>query len=261
MRQMSERLDRLMRERFGAEFGLPDDFFEMPRAMRLPPPLPLPRLAPQPSGGNPEVPRLGVRLGKPSDALVEQLDLPNDQGLVLEEVGPNSPAAKAGWRRFDILLELDGKAVPRDLAAFRKQVNTLAANTPVEAVVMRKGLKQTIKGLQLPEAKPEVVERVAPAPAPLPRLQVPFDMPLRFPDGEGVFNTSMTRIVQNGDTFTAEQRVDGVRYQVQGKRTADGPVLEKVEIQRDGKSSSYENLMEVPETDRPRVEKLLRSIR
>src|SRR5262249_44721292 len=55
--------------------------------------------------------RLGVQLRKPSAALADQLDLPKGQGMVVEEVGPNSPAAKAGVKANDILLELDGKAV------------------------------------------------------------------------------------------------------------------------------------------------------
>ncbi len=97
--------------------------------------------------------RLGARIDKPSDALVDQLDLPKRQGVVIEEVTPDSAAAKAGLKANDILLELDGKTVPNEPQEVAKMIDGIKANTPIEAVVMRKGKKETIKGLSLPEAK------------------------------------------------------------------------------------------------------------
>src|SRR5262249_33514205 len=65
--------------------------------------------------GQQQEPRLGVRLDKPSATLVDQLDLPKGQGLILEEVVNNSAASKAGLKPHDILLEFDGKPVPNDV--------------------------------------------------------------------------------------------------------------------------------------------------
>src|SRR5262245_31063285 len=59
--------------------------------------------------------RLGARLEAPPAALADQLDLPRGQGLLLTEVESDSAAAKAGLKRNDVLLELDGKPVPRDV--------------------------------------------------------------------------------------------------------------------------------------------------
>ncbi|HKI30508.1 MAG TPA: M56 family metallopeptidase [Gemmataceae bacterium] len=97
--------------------------------------------------------RLGAHVEKPSDALVDQLDLPKGQGMVIEAVEPNSAAAKAGLKANDILLELNGKSVPNDPRELARLIDDVKANTPVDAVVMRKGKKETIKGLSLPEAK------------------------------------------------------------------------------------------------------------
>ena len=47
-------------------------------------------------GPRPGALRLGVVVSQPSAALADQLDLPKGRGLVLEQVVPNSPAAKAG---------------------------------------------------------------------------------------------------------------------------------------------------------------------
>jgi beta-lactamase regulating signal transducer with metallopeptidase domain len=99
--------------------------------------------------------RLGVQVKKPSADLADQLDLPKDQGLVIGEVGKGSPAAKAGLKTSDILLELAGKPVPSDPMAFAKWVRELKADEEVSAVVLRKGHKEKITGIKLPEAKKE----------------------------------------------------------------------------------------------------------
>jgi S1-C subfamily serine protease len=90
-----------------------------------------------------------VQASEPSAALVDQLDLPRGQGMLLQEVGANSPAGKAGLKLHDILLEVDGKAVPNDRAQFSKLLEGIAADRKVDVVVMRKGKKETLKGLVL----------------------------------------------------------------------------------------------------------------
>jgi S1-C subfamily serine protease len=64
-----------------------------------------------------------------------------------------SAAAAAGLKPHDILLEFAGKPVPADGPAFVKMVQEVKPGTPVEATVLRKGRKETIKGLTLPEGK------------------------------------------------------------------------------------------------------------
>jgi Zn-dependent protease with chaperone function len=103
--------------------------------------------------------RLGTLVKTPEPALVAQLDLPKDQGLVLAEIGPNSPAAKAGLKRHDVLLELNGKPVSSKVEDFARQLAEVKPATPVDAVVLRKGKKETVKGLTLPEARPETPRR------------------------------------------------------------------------------------------------------
>jgi beta-lactamase regulating signal transducer with metallopeptidase domain len=97
--------------------------------------------------------RLGVRVSIPTATLIEQLDLPKDEGLVIDHVQANSAAAKAGIKAHDILLELKGKAVSNNVQDLLKTLKEIKANTPVDVVVMRKGKRETIKGISLPEAK------------------------------------------------------------------------------------------------------------
>jgi C-terminal processing protease CtpA/Prc len=104
-------------------------------------------------GYHPQEGRLGVRVQKPSATLAEQLDLPKGQGLVIEQVTADSAASKAGLKPHDILLEIGGKAVPDNPAELSNKVlSDIKADTKVNVVVLRKGKKETIKGLNLPEA-------------------------------------------------------------------------------------------------------------
>jgi beta-lactamase regulating signal transducer with metallopeptidase domain len=152
-----------------------------------------------PFGGatRPDEGRLGVLTEKPGATLVEQLDLPRDQGLVLAEVKADSAAAKAGLKAHDILLEWAGKPVPSDAREFKKMVDEVKANAPVDVVVLRKGRKETIKGVALPEAKPE-------KPA-LPGFQFPNlpNFPAGLPGAALGGNGGLTAVFRNGDQFTA----------------------------------------------------------
>src|SRR2546427_795221 len=64
------------------------------------------------SGGPAIDERLGAMMELPNPTLIEQLDLPKEQGMVLCDVLADSAAAKAGLKPHDILLELNGQPVP-----------------------------------------------------------------------------------------------------------------------------------------------------
>lgn len=99
--------------------------------------------------------RLGAMMEVPNPTLIDQLDLPKEQGMIVNDVLPESAAAKVGMKPHDILLELDGKPVSSKIEDFAKQVSEIKPNTPVDAVVMRKGRKETLKGMSLPESVAE----------------------------------------------------------------------------------------------------------
>jgi beta-lactamase regulating signal transducer with metallopeptidase domain len=106
--------------------------------------------------------RLGVMVEPPSPVLADQLDLPKGQGLVIAQVLPDSAAAKAGLKSHDILLKFNGKDVPSDAAEFARMLQEIKADTPVTAIVKRKGKEETIKKVSLPEARPEIRQRRRP---------------------------------------------------------------------------------------------------
>jgi C-terminal processing protease CtpA/Prc len=114
----------------------------------------------------PQQPRLGVLVDPPGEAMAEQLGLEKGKGVVVTDVLPDSAAAKAGLKKYDVLVEFNGKPVPASREGFAALVQEAKGKTPVEVEVIRKGKKETIKDVTLPEAP---AARPAPAPLPVPR--------------------------------------------------------------------------------------------
>jgi beta-lactamase regulating signal transducer with metallopeptidase domain len=198
--------------------------------------------------------RLGAQVTVPSATLIEQLDLPKGQGLVLEEVGPNSPAARAGLKAHDILLEVNGKSVPSKVDEFRKQLAEIKAKTPVDAVVLRKGKKETVKGLTLPEAEPAVApgRRGENRLAPLPRRGVvPRNVPPAARAGVTIRST------QTGDEFTTIRTDANSTITVTGTVKGREKTIKEIRIKAGGKTTTYDSVDKVPAEYRDIVKQLV----
>jgi S1-C subfamily serine protease len=85
-------------------------------------------------------------------------------------VVPNSVAEKAGIKTHDIILEFAGKPVGGDLEEFTRRVNEVKTGEKVDLVVLRKGKKVEVKGVELPEVQLRPVRPVLPN----PRLDLPL---------------------------------------------------------------------------------------
>jgi hypothetical protein len=227
--------------------------------------------------------RLGARVDQPSAVLTDQLDLPKGQGMVIEDVVSDSAAAKAGIKSHDILLELNGKPVPSDPREFMKEVHELKADTPMEAVVLRKGKRETIKGLSLPEARAGAEfgfpqggfqgfqgRAVAPAPPQLPGFQAggapanPFPGGAGFPGGPG-FQAApggarggvMTTIFRSGDRFTGRHQEGSLVITVTGTVSGGKAAVRGIQVQDGRETNRYESVDKVPEEYRDKVKELV----
>ncbi len=209
--------------------------------------------------------RLGVFVDPPADALREQLDLPSGQGLVVRQVLPDSAAAKAGLRAHDLLLEFDGKPVPNRVEEFTRLVAAVKPDTTVEVVVMRKGKKETIKDVKLPEAKalasgfpqagfPGGGQPPAGFAPPVAGFQLPGGLP---PPVIGGPASVVTTLVRTQDQFTVRHQEGGVTFTLMGK-TADGKsTVNQIHVQEGFKSERYESVDKVPEKYRNKVKNLI----
>ena len=101
--------------------------------------------------------KLGVMsIGKVSDQQRAELKLPEGQGLRIGRVVSDSRAAQGGLKGGDILVEMDGKPVPATAAEFSTFLGGLKdpeKERTIDIVVIRKGMKETLRGVELPRAR------------------------------------------------------------------------------------------------------------
>jgi membrane-associated protease RseP (regulator of RpoE activity) len=118
-------------------------------------PIPLPKRKAAPKKEEPkELPKaeapkaarpwLGVQPEELSDEVRAQLDLEDGVGLLVSEVLENSPAQKAGLKKNDILLKIDGKSV-RGEEALAKFIQTAKVGQETTLTILRKGKEQSLK--------------------------------------------------------------------------------------------------------------------
>jgi hypothetical protein len=86
---------------------------------------------------------LGVGLSEPDEALVSQLGLKDGAGLVVTYVAEDSPAAKAGLQKNDILLELEGQTLVLP-AQLQKLVQARKEGSKVTLKLLRGGKRESV---------------------------------------------------------------------------------------------------------------------
>jgi hypothetical protein len=240
--------------------------------------------------------RLGASLSKPGATLIDQLDLPEGQGQVVDAVRAASAAAVAGLKVHDILLELDGKPVSSEPEEFATQLAALTANKAIDAVVLRRGKRETLKDLRLPEVKGA---RPAPTPDPVPGANgfavpprtpgvfgrgfggaaralgglqqvAPGESPARPRTGGGnpviLFNADrstagsaavLTTTFRTGDRFTSRHEEGSLVITLTGKLERGKAKVGEIQVQVGRETNRYDALETVPEAYRDKARHLL----
>ena len=85
---------------------------------------------------------MGVAVSEASEALISQLGLPPGVGLEVTYVASNSPAAKAGLEKNDVLTKLEDQSLVLP-AQFRKLVQVRKEGDKVKLAYYRHGKEQT----------------------------------------------------------------------------------------------------------------------
>lgn len=86
---------------------------------------------------------LGVMIQPVNQSLAEQFHVKTNQGVLITQVQPRSPAAKAGLKVGDLILDFAGKAVssPREL---QRMVEMSKANATEQLTILRNGKRVTL---------------------------------------------------------------------------------------------------------------------
>jgi serine protease Do len=105
--------------------------------------------------------RLGIRFVEIGDQLADYFGLTAEEGVLVTSVEADTPAAKAGVKAGDVVLEFDGKPV-RDGGQLRKRVREAEGGVPVTMKLHRDGRAVDVEvTLPAPE-KPKKIRRHAP---------------------------------------------------------------------------------------------------
>ncbi len=90
-----------------------------------------------------EVAWLGVSTEEAPEALISQLALESGEGLVVIYVAADSPAAKAGIEKYDVLVELGDQLLVHP-AQLRKLIQAKKEGDGIQLSLYRRGKKQTV---------------------------------------------------------------------------------------------------------------------
>jgi serine protease Do len=128
---------------------------------------------------------LGVGVVELTDDRVKALNLKDDQGLEVKHINENSPAARAGIKENDVILEVNGKGI-EGIDQFQSLIGTTSPGTKVSLTIWRNGAKQTVSatldsrpGNFFPFGGPDFPDGALPPAPPMP--PVPFNGGNPFP--------------------------------------------------------------------------------
>jgi Do/DeqQ family serine protease len=88
---------------------------------------------------------LGVKIGELTPESASSLSVKSTVGAIVGEVVPNGPALKAGLRKDDVILELNGK--PVDARSLRLAIGSTPPGTRVDLKVSRSGAERNVNVL------------------------------------------------------------------------------------------------------------------
>jgi serine protease Do len=103
---------------------------------------------------------LGVTIQELTPELSEKFGLQRSQGALVGDVAAGSPAAKAGIKRGDIILEFNGKKV-KDVGGLKNMVAKAEIGSELSVTILREGRKQALK-MVIKELPKEFAEKSGP---------------------------------------------------------------------------------------------------
>ena len=87
---------------------------------------------------------LGVVIQDMDEDLAKSFGLEKSRGALVSDVADKSPAAEAGLRQGDVIVEMDGMEVT-DVSTLRNKVAMIAPGTKIDLLVIRDGAKKTVE--------------------------------------------------------------------------------------------------------------------
>ena len=187
--------------------------------------------------------RLGVSLSTVPESLLDQLDLPKNQCLLVTAVAPGSVAEKVGLKKNDVLLTFAGREITADATRFADQIAKQKGGEKFDIVVLRKGKKEAIKGVELAEVKQDR------------RVEIELSRGPRI-------DFEQMQVQASPEGFKIEATKGDVKYLIEGKRDGGKSVVSSIVIASGKGKEGYKSLSDLPDGEhRAAVQQLLGSVR
>ena len=201
---------------------------------------------------------IGIMLGDLPELARQQLQL--EHGLVVEDVVPDSPAAKAEIKRFDVLVQAGDKPL-HEPADILKAVEA-AKESELPVVLIRTGDRLTLKVTPTKRPQPQAQQASpgeAAAPSDLRKLSLKkleeALAELKAEGGEQQLGLYFARPAVVSARYKPAELPKNMTISV----TKEGDAPAKVHVKRDDKewTTTVDKLQELPEDVRSQVEQLL----
>lgn len=206
--------------------------------------------------------RFGTVVSPVTEELAEQFELKKGQGVIVREVVPGTAAEKAGVKKNDVIVQFAGNEVGGDAAKFAELVGKTKPGEKVDVVIIRKGKKETLKGVDLPDLKRTRLE-VRPGGGDFGGGPEVFRFRSGSEGGRRMTFEKMSVRVSNED-FEIDASKGDTTYRVSGKVENGAASPSKIQIvsgNRAGdKVADYKKLADVPEEHRAAVRQLLGNV-
>jgi serine protease Do len=106
---------------------------------------------------------IGVTIQELTPELAQQFGLKQSKGALVSDIVKDSPAARAGINRGDIIVEFNGKEV-KDVSSLRNLVSQSKSGSTIKLKILRSGRELTVEVnvLELPREVAEIVPNTLP---------------------------------------------------------------------------------------------------
>ena len=160
---------------------------------------------------------IGVTIQELTPELAQEFGLKKTKGALVSDIAKDSPAAKAGLLRGDVILEFNGKEI-KDVSSLRNMVAQSKAGSEITLKILRAGKEFTVKALitELPRDVAEVVPE-----------QLPDNLELKALTGLTVMDLSKEIIRQLG--FNKDEK-GVVVVKVEAGSPADDAEIKKGDV-------------------------------
>jgi len=199
---------------------------------------------------------IGLGGGPLPEELRAQVDVPENAGVLVRTVAPDSPADKAGVQRFDVVLSAGGEPID-SLPRLAEVVGAAGEQgAAIELEVLRRGRRETIA--LTPVERP--IDAAA-APRRAPRPGGLFG-PEGLLGGEGLLDAPRSLLEDDALEGFGEliPQMAGAGVSVSVQRQGDGPA--RVTVRRGGQTWEFnegdeEAIAKLPDDVRPMIERML----